>query len=231
MGRAAKLLIAALVAAVVLVVGGVALYFGVIKDDPPERVSLSDDTVPATDEEAESPDGQWTVQEGETTFLGYRVTEEFASIPAPSDAVGRTPAVQGSLTIEGSRVSAAEITGDLSQLTSDEDRRDNTIRENGLQTDEFPEATFVLSEPIDLGAAPEAGTDLEVTAVGDLTLHGVTNRVEIPLEARWSGDTIEVVGTLPIAFSDYDIEPPNVGGFVTVEDNGEMELSLTFIRA
>ena len=97
--------------------------------------------------------------------------------------------------------------------------------------DRFPEATFVLAEPIDLGGPPQVGEEVEATATGDLTLHGVTRSVEVPLEARWSGDTIDVIGTLPIVFADYDIDPPNIANFVTVEDEGEMELQLTFARA
>lgn len=232
MGRSFKLVLIGLVVLAVLGIGAVALYVFVLQDDPPERVALSDDTVPPEDGDGtENPDGEWTVQAGEDSFLGYRVTEELASLPNPSDAVGRTPAVRGTLTVGGTQVSAGEVSADLRELASDMDRRDNFIRENGLQTDEFPDATFTLTEPIDMGTVPEQGATVEVTAVGDLTLHGVTNQVEVPLEARWSGDTIEVVGTLPITFADYEIDPPNIGGFVTVEDEGEMELQLTFVPA
>jgi hypothetical protein len=51
------------------------------------------------------------------------------------------------------------------------------------------------------------------------------------MEGRWDGRRIQVVGRLPIVFADYRIDPPNIGGFVTVEDRGEMELQLFFVRA
>ena len=218
---------------VVLAVGGVALYVLVLRDDPPDRVALSDDEpadAPATTGSA-SPDGEWQVQAGGSSFVGYRVSETFASLAAPSDAVGRTEAVEGTMTIAGPTVGAAAVQADLASLESDEDRRDSAIQDRGIETDRFPEARFTLTEPIDLGGAPEQNADVQATAVGDFTLHGVTRSVQIPLEARWSGDTIEVVGTLLIAFSDYEIEAPTVGGFVSVEDEGEMELQLTFERA
>lgn len=37
-------------------------------------------------------------------------------------------------------------------------------------------------------------------------------------------------GRLPINLSDYGISPPNIGGFVTVEDKGTLELDLLFTR-
>ena len=52
---------------------------------------------------------------------------------------------------------------------------------------EFPTATFVLTEPIELGAVPADGEEVTATATGDLTLHGVTREVTIDLVARLDG--------------------------------------------
>ncbi len=46
----------------------------------------------------------------------------------------------------------------------------------------------------------------------------------------WNGDTITVAGGAKVAFSDYDIEPPT-NAVVSVDDNGEFELQLTFVAA
>jgi polyisoprenoid-binding protein YceI len=219
--------------AVVLVVAGVAFYLVVLRDDPPDRVALTpNEGEPAEVPEGETPEGQWVVRTGDDTFVGYRVRETFAGLSVAQDAVGRTNDVQGDLTVEGeSTVTAATVTAGLQALASDEDRRDDAIRGRGLETDTFPESTFVLRGPLELPSPPSAGSDVSVTASGDLTLHGVTRPVDVPLEARWSGTTIEVVGTIAVAFADYDIEPPSVGGFVSVEDEGEIELQLTFVPA
>jgi len=40
-----------------------------------------------------------------------------------------------------------------------------------------------------------------------------------------------VIGTLDVLFADDGIDPPDFGGFVTVEDEGEMELQVTFVPA
>ena len=229
-----RTLLVVLAAVVVLVVAGVAFYLVVLRDDPPERVALSpeSETSDAPGDANASPEGQWVVRTGDDSFVGYRVRETFAGLSVASDAVGRTNDVRGTLTVDGeSTVAAADVTAGLQALESDEDRRDNAIRQRGLQTDTFPESTFTLTGPLELPSPPEVGQDVSVTASGDLTLHGVTKPVDVPVQARWSGDTIEVVGTIDVAFSDYDIEAPSVGGFVSVEDEGEIELQLTFVPA
>ena len=162
--------------------------------------------------------------------MGYRVRETLANIGA-TEAVGRTPDVTGSLTVDGTTITAADFTADLSTLQSDEERRDGQLRQQALETALFPTATFVLTQPIELAEAPADGSTFEVTAVGDLTLHGVTNSVEIPLQAQVSGDVVTIVGSLPIVFADYGMDSPRSMIVLSVEDNGVMELQLQLTRA
>jgi polyisoprenoid-binding protein YceI len=231
--RPIRILLVLVAAAVVLVVGGVAFYLAVLRDDPPERVALPEEDRAATEGDTgrADPSGPWAVQQGNRSLVGYRVSETFAGLSVASDAVGRTNEVEGTMSVDGETVGSATVTADLTTLESDEDRRDNAIRTRGLETDRYPEATFALTEPVRLPGPPQRGEDVSVTATGDLTLHGVTRSVDVPIDARWSGDTIDVVGTIPVLFADFDIEPPSVGGFVSVEDEGEIELQLRFIPA
>ena len=57
----------------------------------------------------------------------------------------------------------------------------------GIETGTFPTATFRLTTPIELGALPAEGETISMTALGELTLHGQTKAVEVPLQARLSG--------------------------------------------
>ncbi len=141
------------------------------------------------------------------SFVGYRVQEQLASIGA-NTAVGRTPKVSGSLTVTGTQVTAATITADLTALQSDDDRRDGQLARQGIQTSQFPTATFTLTSPIELGTVPADGQEISVTASGTLTLHGVTKDVQIPLTAKLSSDTIVITGSLPIVFADCGRSPP-----------------------
>ncbi|HET9050395.1 MAG TPA: YceI family protein [Candidatus Dormibacteraeota bacterium] len=177
-------------------------------------------------------DGTWTVSTASgQSFAGYRVTERLASLPAQSDAVGRTTAVSGTVTIAGTNASAADVTADLTRLTSNEQRRDNFIRQNGLESDTYPTAEFKLSSSLSFGSVPATGRAVSATAHGQLTLHGRTRSVDIPVQAQRTCAGIEIVGSLPVTFSDYGMSPPSIGGFVSVEDHGTMELKLELVRS
>ena len=170
------------------------------------------------------------VKDASGNFVGYRVQEQLAGIGA-NTAVGRTPKVSGSLTIAGTKVTAVTITADLTALQSDDPGRDGRLRDQGIQWDQFPTATFKLTSPIDLGSIPADGKEIDVTASGQLTLHGVTKDVQIALKAKLSGSVIVVTGSLPIAFADYSIVKPESFKVLSIEDSGTMELQLFFSHA
>jgi len=229
MQKSVKIALAAVAAVIIL--GGAGFYWFFLRDDAPARASLQTSAQSAdASSDRTSPDGTWKVQTGEDVFVGYRVQELFGGETLKATAVGRTPAVDGTMTVAGNQVTAVEITADMTQLKSDKAPRDGQIKTRGIETNSFPTATFKLTQPITLPGTPEKGKEVDVTATGELTLHGVTKTIEIPLKASWTGDTIQVAGGAPVAFSDYAIEPPT-NAIVSVDDNGEFELQLTFVPA
>ena len=156
-------------------------------------------------------------------FVGYRVRERFAGLGVV-DAVGRTPRVTGTLTVAGDRLLAAELRADLRALRSDEGARDEALRTRGIETDRFPTATFRLTRPVALREG-------DATAGGALTLHGRTRPVDVRVRGRVGADALEVVGSAPIPFAAFAIEPPSVAGVVTVSDRGTLEFRLRGQRA
>ncbi|HSW41830.1 MAG TPA: YceI family protein [Patescibacteria group bacterium] len=175
--------------------------------------------------------GPWAVVSG---VAGYRVRETFLQQNAESDAVGRTEDVTGSLTVDGEagtlRLASAQITVDMTTLRSDEDRRDAQLRGRGIQSDTFPTSTFDLATPVALPADLTSG-DVTLELPGKLTLHGVARDVTITAQARLEADgTVVVVGSLPIRFADYAIEPPSIAGIIAVQDNGSLEFRVVFAK-
>lgn len=240
----------ALVAVAAVAVGGYVAYDQVLRGDDVATLALPSASVPSpdattqpaatgaaasTDPGAESGvAGEWQV--AADSVAGYRVREQLANLAAESDAVGRTSDVTGSITVEengdGARLTAGTLTVDTTTIQSDEDRRDNRLRSEGLQTDQFPTATFVVSRPVDVPAAALAGTATDITLVGDLTLHGVTKSVEIPAQAQLTDGRIQVAGSINFPLADFDITAPNVGGFIiSIADEGALEFLVAFEKA
>jgi polyisoprenoid-binding protein YceI len=181
-------------------------------------------------------DGTWNVDPAigsfsdfSGSFVGYRVDEELANVGAAS-AVGRTPDVTGSLTLAGTTISSVEINANLGTLESDKPQRDNQLHRQALETDQFPTATFSLTSPIELGSVPIDGQVIQATATGNLTIHGVTKSVLIPVEARLAGNVVTVTGSIDILFSDYGMSRPTSFLVLTIADHGTMEFQLQFTK-
>jgi polyisoprenoid-binding protein YceI len=172
--------------------------------------------------------GEFSYEDSTGTFVGFRIAEELSGIGS-TEAVGRTPVVSGTLVADGTTITEVDIDADMTAITTNDGRRDDNVQ-RALDTGEFPTATFALTEPIELGAGALDGEAVAVDAVGDLTIHGVTESVVFPLEAQLVGDTIVVVGSLDIVFADYDVEVPSAPIVVSVDDNGPIELQLFFTR-
>lgn len=236
--------------ALVAALGAGAWYLFIREDAPPEvdldsaTEQLTSTTSPDTSTKGEPTtkpdgiDGSWVVdnESGEFdfdsatgSFAGFRVTEELANIGA-AEAVGRTGEVSGEMTIEESELVATEITVDMSTLTSNQQRRDDRVQE-ALETTRFPEATFELTEPVELGDGAAGGEDVSVDATGRLTVHGITNEVTVKLDARLADGTAVVVGSIPIALADYGVEAPTAPMVLSVSDEATVEFQLLFVPA
>ena len=240
--------IVALAAVVALVVAGGAVWYFVFRDDAPAEVSIDratrgidsgqSDTTATSGGTAKGSgvEGTWNVDltigsfnDFSSSFVGFRVQEQLVGIGAKT-AVGRTPDVTGTMTILGTTVPNAAFEVDMTTLTTDDGRRDNAIRTQAIETDRFPKATFLLTQPIALGSIPADGEKIKIDASGDLTLHGVTKRITVPLEAERNGDVITVVGSLEVPFADYSISQPRAASVLSVEDKGVFEVQLHFTR-
>ncbi|MFV0316099.1 MAG: YceI family protein [Microthrixaceae bacterium] len=231
------------VAAVVVVLAG-AIWFFFIRSDAPPAVDLDTATDQLTSTTSgssttstapEGIDGTWVVDtetgdfDFETatgSFAGFRVTEELAQIGS-SEAVGRTGEVTGTMQISDGTLQSAEIEVDLTSIESDTPRRDGRVQD-ALGTDEFPTATFTLTEPVELPTGAAQGEAISVRAPGELTVNGVTNAVTADLEAQLVDGTAVVVGSIEINFADFDIEAPSAPVVLSVSDEATVEFQLLF---
>jgi len=242
MSKTVKIVLAVVVVGVVAV-GGFLWWY--LRDDAPPKVNIdtaAGQVTTTTGASGEGPtltsvDGTWVVdtETGEFdyetatgTFAGFRIQEELAGIGSTT-AVGRTGDVSGSVTIAGDQLTDARFEVDLTTVRTDRSQRNSRVQ-SALETSRYPTATFTLTQPLSLGADPVSGQTVSGTAVGELTLHGVTLPVEVPIEARLVGDTVVVVGSFDISFSDYDVEVPSAPIVLSVADRGTIEVQLLLTR-
>ena len=240
------------IAAVVLFFAGIFVYANFINDSPDEldETDLSDaltgsieaqvsdttiaptpsDTTPTPETSPTSDgvdfDGDWIPTTA--SEFGYRVEEVLAGVN--TTAAGRSNEIEGLLTIDGTNASVVDITVQIENITSDDSTRDGQFRGRIMNAAEFPTAEFRITEPIEFGQIPVGDEQVVATAVGELTLRGVTNPVTFEVTAQTTDGRIGVLGAIPVLFEDYGIDNPSFG-VVATEDNGLVEFVLVFERA
>jgi polyisoprenoid-binding protein YceI len=237
--RARRGWLAAVAAVLVLALAGGGYLLLARNSDAPAPAALDAATATTTattvaggaQPETGAPDGAWQVRDDGSSFVGYRVRERLAQLSSPNDAVGRTTQVTGTMQVAGDQVETVRVEADLRGLQSDEGRRDNAIRQRGLESTRFPTAVFELAEPIRLDQEPVRGQRVSGQGKGRLTVRGITREVTADLEGRWNGSTIQVAGRIPVRMSDFQIEPPLVGFVLSIEDQLTVEFRLNFVPA
>lgn len=233
-------------ALVLLLIAGVAglggwYYFfgrsapGAATIDQAANVAASADPTAGTGDPVSSGgiDGTWTVDTSVGSFsdyssswAGFRVDEVLDNL-GDSTAIGRTPNVSGQLTLAGQTLTATTINVDLTTITSDQPRRDPAIQRT-LETNTYPTATFELTQPITLPQAPVDGVTYNLTATGNMTIHGVTQPVTVTIQAQLKNGLIVVVGSTPFNFADYGMTAPRAPIVLSVDDHGTIEFQLFF---
>jgi polyisoprenoid-binding protein YceI len=229
-------LITGIVVVVVLAVGGPFVYIHFIEGAAPAKLTLPSNKTSTSSGSAASSagtggagqqlNGTWNVGPG--SVVGYRVGEVL--IGQNSTAVGRTEKVWGSLTVNGGSVTKGTFTVNMATVTSDQSERNAQFDGRIMDVTTYPTAEFVMAKPISLGTGLVTGDVKRYPATGRLTMHGVTKPINFNVSMELSGDGAYVLAEIPIVFANWDISNPSIGGFVTTQNSGTLEVLLHLVR-
>jgi polyisoprenoid-binding protein YceI len=218
----------ALAALLVIGIGGGYAYL-VFKDrNAPPPLTL-DSRAPG--HPAALADGTWAVRSSES-IVGFRAREKYLSLPVPSEVVGRTSVVHGTMATRDGEIVATRVVVDMRTLKTNDSRRDETLRSSREpRWDKHPYGRFTLgSQPVELDGIG-SGSVADVIARGTLRLHDVDRRVGFPLQVRLSDGRFQVVGRLRTTMTSFGFDPPSVKGLTKVRDGVTIEVKLTFVRS
>src|SRR5205807_8504527 len=128
------------------------------------------------------------------TTASYSVYENLIIENKPNnDAIGTTHCVQGGFQVQigtSPLVAAMNITVDLRTLQTDSHMRDNYVRRNYLETDTYPYATFISVSTQGLSASYTDGQTVRFQLIGNLTMHGKTNKEVFDVQGKVVGKTV-----------------------------------------
>jgi len=177
---------------------------------------------------ASSGGSQFTIVADKST-VNYRVREQLARLNFPSDAVGKTNAITGSISILPDGMidsSSSKFVVDVSTLTSDSDMRDNFLRRSTLQSSQFSQVTFVPTQVTGLTTPLPQSGNFSFQLGGDLTVRDVTKPVTWEVTGQIQNGQITAHATTTFAFEDFNLAQPRVPVVLSVEDKITLEADL-----
>jgi polyisoprenoid-binding protein YceI len=152
---------------------------------------------------------------------GYTVREQLAKLSLPSDAIGTTNSITGSITIlpDGTIDSAnSKFTVDVSTLKTDQSMRDNFVRRAVLHTDQYPLAVFVPTQVTGLPATLPQSGDVAFKVTGNLTIQNVTKPITWDVSGTINNGEATGKATTSFTFEDFNLTQPHISVVLSIVD-------------
>lgn len=203
--------------------------------DPVVAAAATDAPTTAASSPAPLPAGtrSWVLA-SDGNQVSYRVREQLANRSFPTDAVGTTTSVTGKLALgaDGQPVAgASQFSVDLTNLRSDSGGRDRYVRQNTLQTDQFPSAVFTPKAVQGISSPLPTSGKVTFQLSGDLTIHGVTKPTTWDVTAEVNGQEITGAATTTFTFSDFGMQAPRAFVVLSVEDKIQLGYDFHLVPA
>lgn len=152
----------------------------------------------------------------------------------PNTVVGKTNKVSGQARVDQQNPALSkvgEIRIDVSTLVTDNDLRNNIIRNQILETNQ-PGNQYATFVPTALKGLPTTkiayGQQLTFQIIGNLTIHGATHPATFDAQATLaSGSLLTGTAQTTIAYADYGISVPDVPSVTGIDKTVVLALAFT----
>jgi polyisoprenoid-binding protein YceI len=164
----------------------------------------------------------------------YQVDEFLLQSNQFGTPIGRTNAIDGFIVVdmdEPSRSRVCELVINVSQLQTDNDRRDRIVRVRYLNTIDYPEASFEPTHLLDFPENAVQGQPFDFRLRGQMTIKGQTRTEIWNVTATFEESQISGVAETVILMSNYGVGPVNIAGFVESSDDVTLTFDFVAIRA
>ena len=159
----------------------------------------------------------------------YRIGEQLLDIELPSDAVGKTTQIEGSIAVgpDGSILTdESRFTINLASLQSDRSMRDNYVRRRLLHTDQYANAVFIPTAFRKLQLPLPKSGEVTFQIVGNLTIRDVTRPVTWDVVGKLNNEALTGTAKTSFKFAEFQLQKPQVPSVLSVDD--EIVLEYTF---
>ncbi len=147
---------------------------------------------------------------------------------------GTTDQIVGSVSADLANLAAGvmvEVQVDMASMDTGMKLRNKHMRDNHLETDEFPHAVFRAERVLKAPSGPLVpGSSAEFLLAGTMTLHGITREIEAPVSVACDETdgrlSLQVSSKFQITLSDYEIKRPKFL-VLKLNETQDVEINLT----
>lgn len=171
--------------------------------------------------------GTWEIMPGtppNTTSVGFTFDELLPNERRSTS--GSTQDVTGSVIVEEGELTAGEVIVDLTDVVTDQNVRDESVRNKLFETNRYPTAAFHITKPVDVSGLPADGTAGQVEITGDLTIKGQTHEITHTFDVLRDADSIVISGSPVIDRNAYGVKSPEMIA-ADIADKGTIDLRLS----
>lgn len=181
-----------------------------------------------------------TPADGETVYridptqssLTYEVDEKLAGQSAGT-AKGVTNGIAGDLAVNAGDLAASrvgKVVANVEQFHSDNNLRDARIRQDFLESNRHPLATFEIDSIDGLSGKLEHGKSYEFTMSGNVVVKDTPATATWDVTAQVDADgTLTATATTEAKLSRFDAGPISIAGLVSTSDDVTLTLDLTAV--
>jgi polyisoprenoid-binding protein YceI len=164
--------------------------------------------------------------------VSFTIYEELRG--APNDVIGVTDQVAGEVAVDPNDLSTVQlgtIQVNARTLVTDDDRRNQAIRNIILNTDQYELITFTPTAIVSLSGAGQVGQVYTFKIEGNLTIRDITQPVVFTAEVT-AGEDGRLTGTASaeITRAAYKILIPDVPFVANVADNVTLKIDFVAVK-
>jgi polyisoprenoid-binding protein YceI len=161
------------------------------------------------------PDGR--LASGTLSFDGHATAGDFTG--TTSTVTGQLSGAPGLAAVHG------WVEAPVESLKTGNRKRDKDLNKS-MESSHYPKLRFELSR---ITPRQPSGDSIPVTLLGNLILHGVTRRVELPGVIEFGGSTARVRSDFPLNLKDYRIGGlSKMLGLLKMNENIEVHVNVAF---
>jgi polyisoprenoid-binding protein YceI len=157
--------------------------------------------------------------------------------------VGRMADIKGYVEVDPGNIKAtskAKFEVDLTKLKTGIGLRDKHMKSRYLETDKFPKAVFELTRVINAtGNSLAIQMPIDLTLEGNLTIHGVSRVMQIPVKvvffnqvesnkSKLPGDLLRIQGNWTISLPDFNMSRPK---FMVIKLDDKVQVQIDLFAA